>query len=91
MRAQLEHSLSDINDPNRVKGKMGWFDWMDLDIEEAAARKKKDKEKTVLDSLPKKDESPQQVRASLCAVTHNRNHHDLALIDYAHAALECWI
>jgi len=58
MRAQLEHSLSDINDPNRVKGKMGWFDWMDLDIEEAAARKKKDKEKTVLDSLPKKMRVP---------------------------------
>jgi manganese-transporting P-type ATPase len=60
MRAQLEYSLSDINDPDRVKAKMGWFDWMDLDIEEAAARKKKEKEKTILDSLPKKMRVPKK-------------------------------
>ena len=64
LRAQLEHSLSDINDPDRFQGKMGWFDWMELDIEEAAARKRKEKEKTVLDSLPKNMRVPQKDRKS---------------------------
>eukprot|EP00978_Attheya_sp_CCMP212_P018183 scaffold49450_cov41-Attheya_sp.AAC.2 len=53
MRAQLHHALGDINDENRPKDKVGWFDWMDMDIEEHAERKKKEKEQTVLDSLPK--------------------------------------
>ena len=53
LRAELEHSFADINDPNRRTKKIGWFDWMDMDIEELAAEKKKDKEKSVLDSLPK--------------------------------------
>ena len=49
LRAELEHSFADINDPNRRTKKLGWFDWMDMDIEELAAEKKKDKEKNVLD------------------------------------------
>jgi len=53
LRAELEHTFADINDPNRRTKKIGWFDWMDMDIEELAAEKKKDKEKSVLDSLPK--------------------------------------
>ena len=53
MRAELEHALSDINDPNRPADKMGWFDWMGMDIEEHAERKKREKERSVLDSLPK--------------------------------------
>jgi cation-transporting ATPase 13A1 len=53
MRAELEHSLGDVNDPNRRIGKMGWFEWMDMDLEEHAAQKKREKEKTVLDALPK--------------------------------------
>ena len=53
LRAELEHRFADINDPNRRIKKLGWFDWMDMDIEELAAEKKKDKEKSVLDSLPK--------------------------------------
>ncbi|KAG7356824.1 cation-translocating ATPase [Nitzschia inconspicua] len=53
MRAQIEHSFRDINDPNRRTKKIGWFDWMDMDIEELAAEKKRDKERSVLDSLPK--------------------------------------
>eukprot|EP00533_Pseudo-nitzschia_delicatissima_P009186 CAMPEP_0116090456 /NCGR_PEP_ID=MMETSP0327-20121206/6986_1 /TAXON_ID=44447 /ORGANISM="Pseudo-nitzschia delicatissima, Strain B596" /LENGTH=1569 /DNA_ID=CAMNT_0003581751 /DNA_START=152 /DNA_END=4861 /DNA_ORIENTATION=+ len=53
LRAELEHSFSDINDPNRRTKKLGWLDWMDMDIEELAAEKKKDKERSVLDSLPK--------------------------------------
>lgn len=32
MRAELTHSLSDINDPNRPTKKLGWFDWIDMDI-----------------------------------------------------------
>lgn len=58
MRAELEHSLGDIDDPNRPIRKMGWFDWMNMDIEEQAERKKREKEKTVLDSLPKKMRVP---------------------------------
>ena len=50
MRAELEHALSDINDPNRPAEKMGWFDWMSMDIEEHAERKKREKERSVLDS-----------------------------------------
>lgn len=53
LRAELEHTFQDINDPNRRTKKIGWFDWMDMDIEELAEEKKKDKEKSVLDSLPK--------------------------------------
>ena len=53
LRAELEHTFADINDPNRRIKKLGMFDWMDMDIEELAAEKKKDKEKSVLDSLPK--------------------------------------
>lgn len=53
LRAELEHTFSDINDPNRRTEKLGWFAWMEMDIEELAAEKKKDKVKNVLDSLPK--------------------------------------
>jgi cation-transporting ATPase 13A1 len=53
LRAQIEHSFKDINDPNRRTKKIGWFDWMDMDIEELAAEKKREKEQSVLDSLPK--------------------------------------
>ena len=58
MRAELEHSLGDLNDPNRPTKKVGWFDWMNMDIEEHAERKKREREKTVLDSLPKKMRVP---------------------------------
>lgn len=53
LRAELEHTFSDINDPNRRTKKLGWFAWMDMDIEELAEEKKRDKIKSVLDSLPK--------------------------------------
>ena len=53
MRAELEYALSDINNPERPKDKIGWFDWVNMDIEEHAERKKRDKEQSVLDSLPK--------------------------------------
>lgn len=33
MKAELEHALGDINDPNRYAQKAGWFAWMDMDIE----------------------------------------------------------
>jgi hypothetical protein len=60
MRAELAHALADIDDPNRPVAKIGWFDWMDMDIEEHAARKKREKEKSVLDSLPKKMRVPKR-------------------------------
>ncbi len=53
MRAELTHALLDLDDPNRPSSQIGWFDWMNMDIEEHAARKKREKEKSVLDSLPK--------------------------------------
>ena len=60
MRAELAHALADIDDPNRPTAKIGWFDWMDMDIEEHAARKKREKERSVLDSLPKKMRVPKR-------------------------------
>lgn len=60
MRAELEHALSDLNDPDRPAEKVGWFEWMNMDIEEHAERKKKEKEQTVLDSLPKNMRVPKK-------------------------------
>jgi cation-transporting ATPase 13A1 len=53
MRAQLEYAFSDINNPDRPPEKLSWFDWMNMDIEEHAELKKKEKIQNVLDSLPK--------------------------------------
>ena len=53
MRAEMEHSFRDIDDPNRRTKKIGWTDWAQMDIEELAEEKKRDKERNVLDSLPK--------------------------------------
>jgi hypothetical protein len=64
MRAEFEHSLGDINDPNRPANKMGWFDWMEMDLEEHAARKKREKERNVLDSLPKHMRVPSRYATS---------------------------
>jgi cation-transporting ATPase 13A1 len=64
LRAELERSLEDLNDPNRRVQKIGWTDWMDMDIEELAAEKKREKEKNVLDSLPKSMRVPNQYSAS---------------------------
>jgi len=64
MRAELEHAFSDINDPNRRVDKIGWFDWMEMDIEEHAERKKREKEKTVLDSIPKNMRVPKKYMPS---------------------------
>lgn len=53
LRAELERSVEGVNDPNRRNKKIGWMDWMDMDMEELAKEKKKDKEKSILDSLRK--------------------------------------
>ena len=61
MRAELEYALADINNPDRrPTDKLGWFDWMHLDIDEANELKKKSKEQSVLDSLPKHMRVPKQ-------------------------------
>ncbi|KAL9188926.1 hypothetical protein ACHAXT_011416 [Thalassiosira profunda] len=60
MRAELTHALSDLDDPRRATKKVGWFDWMEMDIEEHAARKKREKEQSVLDSLPKRMRVPKR-------------------------------
>jgi len=53
LRAELEYALADVNNPDRPKDKLGWFSWMNMDIEEHAKLKKKLSEQSVLDSLPK--------------------------------------
>jgi manganese-transporting P-type ATPase len=54
LRAELEHSLvRDLNDPNRRVKKIGFMDWADMDVEQLVEEKKRDKERNVLDSLPK--------------------------------------
>eukprot|EP00581_Thalassiosira_minuscula_P008067 CAMPEP_0183703840 /NCGR_PEP_ID=MMETSP0737-20130205/1419_1 /TAXON_ID=385413 /ORGANISM="Thalassiosira miniscula, Strain CCMP1093" /LENGTH=1670 /DNA_ID=CAMNT_0025930637 /DNA_START=59 /DNA_END=5071 /DNA_ORIENTATION=- len=60
MRAELTHAISDLDDPNRPTKKVGWFDWMEMDIEEHAARKKREKEQSVLDALPKSMRVPKR-------------------------------
>jgi cation-transporting ATPase 13A1 len=57
-RAELEHSLGDVNDPNRRTKKIGWTDWMDYDMEQLVEEKRKDAQQTVLDSLPAKYQVP---------------------------------
>ncbi|GAX25788.1 cation-transporting ATPase 13A1 [Fistulifera solaris] len=64
LRAQFEHSFHDLDDPNRRIKKIGWMDWMDMDIEELAAEKKRDKEQSVLDALPKSMRVPNKYAAS---------------------------
>jgi len=51
-RAELEHAMKDLDDENRRTKKLGWGAWMDMDIEELVEEKKRDKQKSVLDSLP---------------------------------------
>eukprot|EP00551_Chaetoceros_affinis_P010542 CAMPEP_0203668656 /NCGR_PEP_ID=MMETSP0090-20130426/5232_1 /ASSEMBLY_ACC=CAM_ASM_001088 /TAXON_ID=426623 /ORGANISM="Chaetoceros affinis, Strain CCMP159" /LENGTH=1630 /DNA_ID=CAMNT_0050533151 /DNA_START=285 /DNA_END=5174 /DNA_ORIENTATION=+ len=64
MRAQLEYALSDINNPDRRQtDKVGWFDFLSMDIEEHAEAKKKSKEQSVLDSLPKHMRVPKKYMA----------------------------
>lgn len=59
MRAELKHAMVDLHDDDRrVTDKVGWFDWMNLDIEEHAELKRKERLKNVLDSLPKKMRVP---------------------------------
>lgn len=60
LRAELTHALGDLNDPDRPPEKVGWFTWMQMDIEEHARLKKREKEKSVLDSLPKSMRVPKR-------------------------------
>ena len=52
-RAELEYNTRDLNDPTRRIRKLGYMDWMDMDIETLAEEKRKDKQRSVLDSIPK--------------------------------------
>jgi len=95
LRAELEHSLGDINDPKRRTKKIGWMDWMDMDIEELAAEKKRDKERSVLDSLPKSMRVPNRYAAAfwptlllgVLATLHTL----LLLMQYWSVAFDVWI
>ena len=62
LRAEFQHALSDITDENRydTTKQMGWFSWLNMDIEEHAAVKKRMKEQSVLDSLPKSQRVPKK-------------------------------
>ncbi len=53
IRAEAELLFSDIDNPDRPAEKLSWLDWMNMDIEEHADLKKKEKIQNVLDSLPK--------------------------------------
>eukprot|EP00804_Cyclotella_cryptica_P030113 CCRYP_009538-RA/>CCRYP_009538-RA protein AED:0.03 eAED:0.03 QI:136/1/1/1/1/1/6/155/1657 len=68
LRAELTHALSDLNDPNRPADKIGWFDWMQMDIEEHVERKKREREKSVLDSLPKSMRVPKRYMPSFSSL-----------------------
>ncbi len=41
MQTELTHALSDISDPDRPTKKIRCFNWMDMDIKEDTARKKR--------------------------------------------------
>ena len=63
LRAELQRAVQDMDDVHRVDtANKRWFDfrWMDMDIEEAAALKRREKEKSVLDSLPKSQRVPRR-------------------------------
>jgi hypothetical protein len=47
-RAELKHAMVDLHDDDRrVTDKVGWFDWMNLDIEEHAELERKERLKNV--------------------------------------------
>jgi manganese-transporting P-type ATPase len=66
-RAEFEHAYQDINNPDRRTKKIGYFDWMNMDIEQLAEEKKKDKQRSVLDSLPKSMRVPNKYQTSFWA------------------------
>jgi manganese-transporting P-type ATPase len=66
-RAEFEHVYQDINNPDRRTKKIGYFDWMNMDIEQLAEEKKKDKQRSVLDSLPKSMRVPNKYQTSFWA------------------------
>lgn len=95
LRAEFERSLGDIDDPQRRVGKLGWMDWMEMDIEELAAEKKRDKEKSVLDSLPKHMRVPPRYAAgfwpSLCLGIWFTLHALVLLLQYWRVGFNVWI
>ena len=72
MRAELNHALSDLDNPDRPSTNVGWFDWMNMDIEEHAERKKAEKReregKTVLDTLPRSMRVPRRYQPSFTSM-----------------------
>ena len=60
LRAEAEHKFKDISSADRITGEeaSGWFSWVGMDAEDYEAAKKKEKEKSVLDALPKKMRVP---------------------------------
>lgn len=64
LRAEFTHYFKEINAADRRIQKIGWNDWKHMDIEELVQEKKKDREKTVLDSIPKHMRIPGKYQTS---------------------------
>jgi len=60
LRAEALHTFKDIEDTERINTDKvsGWFSWVGMDIEEYDEAKKREKEKSVLDALPKSRRVP---------------------------------
>jgi len=60
LRAEAVHKFKDISDADRINTDKlsGWFSWVGMETEEYEEAKKKEKEQSVLDALPKKERVP---------------------------------
>ena len=95
LRAQLEYSMQDIDNPHRRTQKVGFFDWADMEIEELVEAKKQDKIQTVLDSLPKSMRVPHKYAVSfwpsLCMGIVATLHALVILLQYWSVTFNIWI
>ena len=65
LRAEAVHKFKDISDEGRLNTDKigGWFSWVGMDTEEYDQLKKKEKEQSVLDAMPKKMRVPGEKRS----------------------------
>jgi cation-transporting ATPase 13A1 len=63
-KAELEHAFRNLDDVTRRTQKIGWFDWVEYDVEQLVEEKKRDRERNVLDSLPKSMRVPGKYQTS---------------------------
>ena len=95
LRAEALHAFKDIDDPNRRATKTGWFDWMAMDIEEYDEQKKREKEKSFIDSLPKRMRVPSKYSPGfwpmLCTGIAITLHCLLLLMQVWRTDFNCWL